>query len=396
MPDTNTPHPHFRGRRFGAHALTTFCLTLGLACGPGASPGPGTQSEGHRDLSRLLVLSTTDFATGSIGSLNLDTLHFAEHTSSSSDARVFAIDDRVYALHRFGFDYLEVLEPAADWTRVAQIPLDRPGALSTNAQSLTRGADGLLYICSYGTPELLVVDPDASPAEAIVDAVDLSDFADADGLAEASLVFDHADGLGVVIQRLDQHDTYARVGPDVLVFVDELARTVVDVDPSTPALDALELPGERTRQHRPDPRDAEAAYLLANGLMRVDLAEREVHWVSSPERFAEVGLLDPLQPQAFDLDASGARAFVAAYDAGWERVDVYRLELESEGSESTPVRIISGLDSVDRSLEIVDDQIWFADTRFGGEGLRAFDLQGNLVEGPIFTGLPPYSLGARP
>jgi hypothetical protein len=56
----------------------------------------------------------------------------------------------------------------------------------------------------------------------------------------------------------------------------------------------------------------------------------------------------------------------------------------------------AGLRSTTGALEIVGDELWFADTTLGSSGLRVFDLSGaSVVElefSPLAVGLPPLAL----
>lgn len=362
-----------------------WALVAGLGC---ADPSFGDSTAGtagpeHERLDELLLLTTTDFATGSVASLHLESGSFAEHALGSIDGRIFAIDDHVYVLHRYMYDYLDVFEPAAGWARVAQVSLQREGTVSTNPQSLVKGPDERLYISAYGTPELLIVDLESDPA--VVGAVDLNAYADADGFLESAELMATDDAVIVFAQRLDRTtQKWPQVQSNLAIVVDpQTAEVMAD----------YELLGREIKEIRRDPQDTDRVYLLhGDGVSSFDAQSGVSQWVLEPSTFSNAGIdsEDGDLPQAFDLAPDG-RFFVAAYDPGFTGVTIYEAE---PGADLDPV--VSGLLSVDRSLEIVGETMWFADTTPGAEGLRAFDLNGTPLGPRVDTGLPPFSLGARP
>jgi hypothetical protein len=115
-----------------------------------------------------------------------------------------------------------------------------------------------------------------------------------------------------------------------------------------------------------------------------------------PESFAAAGIGGMRQPQSFDVDDDGAIAWLAAYDEDFVQVRLYRVALDSG---DPPEPFADDFDSVERTLELVGDRLWYGSTRRGAPGLWVFDVSVDppaVVAGPLDTGLPPYSVVAIP
>lgn len=344
-----------------------------------------------------LLLTTTDFVTGALTVVDLaDGTVEPDVAVGSTDAVPFGHDDRVVVVHRHQLDRLDVLDPTR-WSLVAQhaLPSDRPSA---NPHAVAFDAAGLAWVTTFAEPTLRGLELGLPPARAEQARVDLSGFGDDDGNPEASLVVRCGDLLLVTAQRLDPG--FHPHGPDVLVVVDPAERQALDLEPDTQELDPLPLLGGWVRQLRRDPADPEGRTLLAlsTGIERVELRSGRRHWAVAPETMARAGIDGRLQPQAFDVDDDGRLAYLAAYDADFSQVRLYRVGLD--GAEPVvPEPFAEGLDSVERTLELWGTDLWYGSTRHDAPGLWRFDTRGDVpraVAGPLSTGLPPYSMVAIP
>jgi hypothetical protein len=269
---------------------------------------------------------------------------------------------------------------------------------AANPQSVAFGPDGLAYVPQLATPEVAVLDLRAPPAEALVDTIDLVAFADDDGNPEASLAFACGDTLWVSVQHLDP--SFIRIGDDELVAIDLARGRALDLDAQTPGGQGLRSAGEWIRQIRRDPTDAAGHRVLAlsTGIERFDLARGVVEWAVAPEVFESVGLDEMRLLQSFDVDDDGALAYVAAYDKGFAQVRLWRVGLDGN-APSEPEEFAEGFDSVERTLELVGETLWYGSTRAGASGLWRFDVsQWPPVrsDAPLSLGLPPFSMVVIP
>jgi hypothetical protein len=369
------------------------CLGWGIVgCGPLAPAGTDAASltEGT-----YLVVTTTDFATGAVSVVDVDREHVhADVAFGSTDAIPFTHEGLVYVVHRWGIDRVDVLDPRDGFRLLAQHPVEVPGVASPNAHALAFDARGRGLLALYEAPELQIWDFTRPVGDGVTGRVDLSAFADADGSPETGELAVVGDEAWLFMQRLDRTHGWIQSAPDLAVVVDLQRDELVDLDLATPGVQGIELPGGWPRQvRRGEGDDAQVLYALSTGILRVDTAARTVSWAVSPEQFAEIGIAHHLLPQSFDFDDEGG-FLVAAYDADFRGVTIWRFSgaggTATIGSASG---FASGLDAVERTLEVVDGRVWFGDTRHTSPGMRRWwmhDADGEA--GALGTGLPPYSI----
>ncbi len=171
--------------------------------------------------------------------------------------------------------HLRSFPAAAPWE------FDAP-ALNVGAGATLRYAGGLLYVVSRTDATVAVVDPadwtvlqthsvgaDREPVDiaiiapdlayvscvdethllrfnpitgTILPVVDLSVFADADGIPDLSMMTMHEGRLFIQIQRQDSTN-FGFVAPAMIAVVDLATEQLIDVDPKAPGIQALELQG---------------------------------------------------------------------------------------------------------------------------------------------------------
>lgn len=359
--------------------------TLTAPCsGPVADPG-------H------LLITTTDFSTGAVSLLDLRTATVTPDLAlGSTDAVPFYADGRAFVLHRFMIDALDVLAPDT-LALLGQVGLAAADVPSTNPHALAL-ADDLAYVTLFATPQLQVLDLADPAAPHLAATIDLCPLADADGNPEASLIIRCGDALFVSVQRLDRDHGFALTGEhDHLAAIDRTTGRIHDLDPAAPGVQPLPLLGPWAKQWRLDPGDPDGHTLLvlSSGLERIDLATGSVTWAVHPDRLVPLGITDYRQPQAFDSTAE--HLYLAAYTADFDAVLLARVALTAD---TPPELLADDLQSVEQTLEVTGDTLWFGDRSHGRAGLRAWDLSVTppkpRFSGPLSTGLAPYSLIAIP
>jgi hypothetical protein len=344
-----------------------------------------------------LVLTTTDFVTGAITVVDaIEGTVEADVAVGSTDAVPFAHGGQMIVVHRYQLDRIDVLDPES-WSLVAQHALPSEGP-SANPQAVAFDASGRAWVTTFAEPTLRGLDLQRPPAAAQQARIELSGFADDDGNPEASLAVTCGDLVLVTAQRLDP--AFVPHGPDVLIAVDPARAEALDLEPRTTEPDALPLLGGWVRQLRRDPADPEGRTLLAlsTGIERIELRSGRRHWAVAPDVMAQAHIDGRLQPQAFDVDDAGTLAYLAAYDADFSQVRLYRVGLDG-AAPAVPEAFADGLDSVEHTLELVGSNLWYGSTRAQAPGLWRFDVRGDVpqrVAGPLPTGLPPYSMVAIP
>lgn len=333
-----------------------------------------------------LLITTTDFATGAVSVADAGAVSVTPDVAlGTTDAIPYVHGGNAYVVHRFGFDRVDVLDPS-DWSLVGEFPVTAPDAASANPHSVAFDDNGLGYVVLNGSPEVVVMDFSQAPDSAEQDRISLADFADDDGNPEASLSIACGGALFVSVQRLD---------PD---FVPADSERLLQIDlESRQVTEGIELNGRFTKQIRRDPGDSEdlTGLVLTSGLERVNFAAGTAEWVISDADFMTAGITSPnLQLQSFDVH--GTNAYFAAYVDDYSEVKIWRAALD--GSDAL-TEVAGGYNAVEKTLEIIGDELWFGDTTMGSSGIVVLDLTMDPPEakaGPLTTGLPPYSLVGLP
>ncbi|TPV95207.1 MAG: hypothetical protein B7733_11130 [Myxococcales bacterium FL481] len=344
--------------------------------------------------SRLAIV-TSDNATGAVGLADVATRTLQNDLAlSDTDSVPFVHNDRVYVLHRFMLDYVDVLA-ADDLRRLGQFALNPAPTGSLNPHAIAFDPRGVAYVSLFGAPEVRVIDVSNPAAVAQFASIDMTSVADPDGNPELGLAVACGDYLWVAASRLDPD--WQPVDHTRLVAIDTTTRTVLPAaDGVTPG--SLILGGRGVRKLRLDPRDPSGTTLLVlnTGLERVDLVTGDVSWVISDATFEAAGLAG-YQLSQFDVAADG-RVYFSAANADWTGFSIWRASLTAAGADLT--KVVSGLDSVTGAFEVVGNDVWFLDTSAEGSGVRIFNLAVDpaveVTTTPMSTGLPPYELVALP
>ena len=345
-----------------------------------------------------LVVTTTDFNTGAVSLVDVEGLEVeADLALASSDAVPVVIGERVFVINRFGFDYVDELDPRDGLALIHEWPIDAVGVdAPANPHDLALDPEGAAWVSLHGAPELQRFGfPTLQGAAVRADlALDLSGFADADAIPELSLTIACGDHLFVSAERIDR-GSWIPVESTVLIPVladDEPA--LFEFDPGHAGPDALELRGVGVGPWRLDPSDPSGTtiLLLGSGLERVDLQAGTTEWVVEEATFAGLGY-GRLQLSGFDLDASG-RPWISVASEDFAEFALLRVDLD--GPSPTLTTAFEGLVSVSGGLEIVGDRAWFADSSLGASGMRIFELGVSpVVEvaiSPLPVGLAPIGL----
>jgi hypothetical protein len=345
-----------------------------------------------------LIVTSTDFQTGAVGLVELARREVTPDLAlASSDAVPIVDGERVFVVNRYGFDYIDELDPSAALALIHQFAIT-PASAETpaNPQALVLDPAGDAWVSLFGAGELQQIQfPTLMATQPrVVQAVDLREFADADGVPELGAVIGCGELLFVAALRIDR-SRWAPADETLLIplRVGE-APTLFDFDPATPGrADAIRLLGAGLTTWRRDPDHAHAIVVLNSGLERVDLEHGVSEWIVPTEVFLDAGY-PRLQLSSFDFDAQG-RVWISAATPDYSSFRLLRVDLENDGEPALIVEL-EGLQSVTGALEIVGDEAWFADTTIGASGLRVFDLSGaGVVEvdgSPLPVGLPPMSL----
>jgi hypothetical protein len=174
-----------------------------------------------------LLVSTTDFSTGSTTSLDPDTKAATlnvEAIHSDAVLRASGVDGLVYAVGRAGGDHIQVLDPCDNFDTLDQFSTGN----GSNPHDIVFYSTTKAYVSRYDMTSVLIMNPQTG---ASLGSINLAAFADADGIPEMDQMFLTGEYLCVLLQRLDRNNFYTPAGASYLVVIDVSTDTVVDMDP---------------------------------------------------------------------------------------------------------------------------------------------------------------------
>ncbi len=196
--------------------ISAVTLAFMLVAAPGRAPACD-----------YLLVSTTDFSTGSTSSLDPDTRAATPNVQAIySDAvlRTSGVDGLIYVVNRGGADNIQVLDPCNGFSTVRQFSTGN----GSNPHDIVFYTASKAYVSRYDMTTVLIVNPQTG---ATLGTINLAPYADADGIPEMDQMFLAGNYLCVLLQRLDRNNYYTPSGTSTMVVIDPVTDTVVDMNP---------------------------------------------------------------------------------------------------------------------------------------------------------------------
>ncbi len=370
--------------RFGmivvAAAVLAGCSSGGVEDrGTGGTPPPlaGTSA----------FVVTSDFQTGSFAvfpllqpesvARNVERLH--------SDAVARAHDGLVYVVNRLGGDNIQAIDPATGYATRWQCSVEN----GSNPHDIAFAAPNKAYVTRYERATIAIVDPTTGPdcAGFLRGTVDLSAFADGDGLPEMDQAVVIGDRLFVTLQRLDRRNFFRPSDYSLVVVVDVATDTVVGsirLTGTNPFAESAGLAPDPTTGKITLTEVGEFGRLDDGGLERIDPATltAEGFFVTEADlggNVTDVVSIDPHHAYAILLDEV-ARSRVVRFDPTTKQV--------------TATLVAADDFLVDIELGPDGQTLYLTDRTLRRPGIRRFAIADDteLPPSPIDTGLPPFDV----
>ena len=332
-----------------------------------------------------LFVITTDFSTGSTAFLAANAAEAEVNLLGiHSDAVGHYHDGRVYIVNRLGQDNILVLDAMDLRTPLTQFSVGN----GANPHDIEIVAPDKAYVTRYDTASLLIVNPQNG---AELGEIDLSAFADADGLPEVSQIVRVGDRLYLSCQRLDRNGGWGPTDVSYLIVVDLATDTLVDVDLDAEGVQGIALSAANPNSMAVVGEQIAVGVVVgfgdrAGGVEIVDTATNRSLGLAVSEEdlggdITSMVLVDQNRGYAVVADENFANS-VRPFDL-------------SSGTVDAPIENISGgfipSLAVDGDRLIVADRGSFADPT--SAGLKFYDAAtGAFQSGPIDTGLPPQDI----
>jgi hypothetical protein len=334
----------------------------------------------------VITTASCDFATGGLAQLDLATTSIVEHRVGAvePDAVVRVQNDRVFAINRFSGS--SVQEVAQDGS-LATLWRCSVGA-GSNPHDVVLIDGDKAYVSRYDAVSISIVDPSVGPSceDFVRGTIDLSAWADRDGVPEMDQMLRIGDLVYVALQRLDRDDFFRPGGPGVLVVIDASTDTVVDSIEL-----AISNPFTETKGLTYDARSGRIL-IGGPGTLFSNLEDGGIEAVD-PVTSSSLGVLlsgADLGGDLMDFAMLGTRrGFAVVADAGLVAA-VVEFDLET-GIIGAP--LLSSSQNLSDIEVLEDGTLWVVDRNCFDPGLRAFRVSGGeITTEPIYPGLTPFTL----
>jgi len=333
-------------------------------------------------IAQRAIIGTTDFTTGGLSVIDTQT-RIAENDVLliHSDARIRTFGDNIYVVNRLPQDNIIVLSKDDLSTPVTQYSTGN----GSNPHEIAFASADKAYVTLYGRDYALIINPATGDS---LGAIDLSPFADSDGLPEASQMAIFNGHLFIVAQRLV---SFSPTEFSAIAVVDMGTDTLVDIDPDTDGIQGIVLEGTQPFGH--SQRGGKwilgtvgSFFVQDGGLEVVNLLTIRTEGLV----LTEETLGGDVGPITMVSDQDG---YVVISDENFAN-SLKRFNLTS-GFISEPLPNHSGgftqAIAVNGTLLYVLDQGTFTDPT--SVGVRVYDTATDaLIAGPISTGLPPSDI----
>jgi hypothetical protein len=307
--------------------------------------------------------------------------------SVHSDAVAREYGGLVYVVNRLYQDNIQVLDPADGFATVRQFSVG-PGS---NPQDIVFASPTRAYVSRYEETLLYEVDPTTGD---VTDTVDLSVFADGDGIPEMGQMAIWRDVLFVAVQRLDRDYYWLPVPPSYLAVIDTGTNELVDVDPGTPGTQGIALakPNPVTEILQDDDGilyvgEAGSWGVLDGGIEAIDPAALGSLGLVTTEELLGGEIND------ITLPAGGrAHAVVSVSSPSWE---AFAIAFDwGSGAKIEDVFRPGGFNVTDIEVHEGAQELFVSDRTYAAPGVRVFDATdgSELTSGPLDVGLPPHDL----
>jgi len=379
-----------------AVAAALLALVATSCGGGGGGGGGGSSTPPPSGNGASVFVVTTDFDTGSY---SLFPIGHPEQIARSlgdvhSDAVARTHGGIVYVVNRLGGDNIQAIDPAQGWTTVWQCSVGN----GTNPHDILVVAPNKAYVTLYERAQLAIVDPSAGPSCAgfLRGSIDLAPLADADGIPEMDQMALIGDRLYVSLERLDRRNFFQPTDASVLAVIDTTSDTLVDVDPSTAAIDGIRLAGTNPfTESQGLTVDAASGDIFTSsvgsfgtigdgGIERIDTrTNRSAGFLVTENdlgaNITDFVLIDAHQAYALLLDLNSINRLVR-FDPTTRTI--------------TATLLTSSEFLVDIALEPSRRELYVTDRTLKQPGIRIFSTSDDreVTASPVDTGLPPFDI----
>lgn len=189
--------------------------------GGGAGPSLGFVITSDSGVGNLSTITSTTPRSTEKNVLGTAGLH--------SDSVIRAFGNFIYILQRLGANSIVVIDPSNPSTPIANYTTNDTGSTTqSNPHDMAFVSDSKAYISRYALNTILIVNPLTGEQ---LGTIDLSQFADSDGIVEMDQMVLIGNKLFISLQRLDRDKIFSPSNDSYLVVIDTNTDQVIETSP---------------------------------------------------------------------------------------------------------------------------------------------------------------------
>lgn len=335
------------------------------------------------------IVTTSDFTLGSVSIL------YGDPPSSvctpcvrvGGDTAVRVAGSRVYVINRWGEDNIQVLAPENSFETALQFSTGN----GTNPQDIVVVNANKAFVSRLQNAKLLVVNPSTGT---ILDEVDLSPWADEDGMPESARMLLIDNRLFVALQRLDTRNYFIPTDKSSIAVINtdnNQVVTVIDLATTNPVTRLVYNPAESKIYV------GCAGFYQSFGYLIPDGGVETITLDTATDTYTPDGLVIDEATLGGDVNAvavvNATQAYALISDAMFMN---YLVRFNPSTGTLDNTLWVSASYMPDMILDS-HSYLYLADRTLNNHGIRIFDTGTDQIAGnPLGTPLPPYALDVFP
>jgi hypothetical protein len=335
----------------------------------------------------ILLMTTSDFSTGHISVLELDTHKvYKDILPAHSDSLVKYSGNMYFILNRLGEDNITRIDPNNKW----QVLYEKSTGKKSNPYDIAVISEDTAIMSLFGKDYIIVINPKTGK---IIKEINVSKFADNDNIPEISALFYYDNYIYAVAGRLNRNITGNSIWPPVgESYLLKISTTTFEVEanmilPFSNPLSKMRYSSSRQTIYFAASAMFATKYSLDGGVVEFHLPSQT--FLESPLTEEQAGF--EITDAILIYDNLG---FILGLD---DENNSYFAAFDPQ--QKTLIKKIAKINyfSGGYFTDMVADSfynIYLADRTAKNPGIRIFDSDTlkEITDKPIRVGLPPYSL----
>jgi hypothetical protein len=374
------------------HAVGVITLT-GLAAIPIHTTPALSRGLVEEPCEHAFVLTTDFYTVGYYSTIEIppprNAIVSIEPVSTDAVAYYDVDEDLIFVVNRYLADNIQIVENDPVFSTIGQYSVGN----GSNPHDIRLKDHTKAYVSRYEWKTLLICDPSTGDS---LGSIDLSPFADADGIPEMDRMEIVGDRLFVTLNSINR-TTWLPDGPGKIAVIDVNADTLVDCDPDSTGVQPITLNLENPYSElRYDPCDG---LLYVGCLGRWGTKDGGIEAID-PVGLVSTGVLMTEQDLGGDVSdvvlAPGAKGYAVVLEAVPWPDNFARLVKFDEVTQmvtDTLFRQTSGSGSSLAGIELNrQGELYLCDRDLTQPGVRIFDTVTDVQLAFVDVGLPPFDV----